>query len=314
MTENILKRLFITSACLLLAIIAIAYTSLPHLLKEPLVELNRRLSSLTENTVTVGTHRVHYLEGGSGEPVLLLHGIFSEKDHWVDFARLLTPHYRVIVPDLPGYGESSRLDSESYDYDAQTERLKNLLDTLGIRRAHLAGNSMGGTIAALFAMRYPERVATVSFIGAPHGIRTAEPSEMDKQIALGKAPLIAHDEAEFEQMLSLLFVNRPFIPHPILHAAQEEAISNARSNARLWQEQLKDRFLLHQRIAELRSPTFAVWGSGDLIFHVSGAEVLRSQLKAAEVRVLPGAGHLPMMEAPRETASMYANFLKAAQH
>ena len=309
-----MKGIILAFAALSFAVGATSYYRLPHLFKEPLVKLNRGLSGLAEKTVPVDAHEVHYLDGGRGAPVVLLHGIFSEKDHWVDFARNLTGSYRVIVPDLPGYGESGRLAEHSYDYAAQVERLKILLDTLGTEPVHLAGSSMGGTIAALFAMRYPDRVASVAFIGAPHGIRSSRPSEMDLQIDAGKIPLVARDAAEFEQMMSLLFVERPFLPYPVLHAAQSDAVRNAKSNVRLWHEQLKNRHLLDDRIAGLRARTLALWGSGDLVFDVSGAEVLRARLTNADVRVLPGVGHLPMMETPAEASRIYADFLDSIRN
>ena len=303
-----MKRLFLACTLIALALVA-AWYGFPHWFKEPLVTANRAAAGLAEKEVTVDAHRIHYLDGGKGETLVLLHGIFAEKDHWVDFARPLTGRYRVLVPDLPGFGESSRLDSHSYSYDAQTERLKALLDTLGVARAHLAGNSMGGTLAALFAMRYPERVASVALIGAPHGIRSPKASDMDKQIDAGKSPLVARDAGEFQAMLSLVFADRPFLPYPILHAAEENAVRNADSNLRLWHAQLKDRFLLDGRIGGLGARTLVLWGSGDKVFDASGAEVLKERLKNAEVHVLPGIGHLPMMEAPKETAGMVARFL-----
>lgn len=304
-----MKRPIIAAVALSLAAAVTAYYSVPELFKEPLAQLNRKLSGLSEKTVRVGPHEVHYLDGGSGAPVLLLHGIFAEKDHWVDFARPLTGGYRVLVPDLPGFGESGRVAGESYNYDAQTRRLKELLDNLGIERAHIAGNSMGGTIAALFAIRYPDRVASVALIGAPHGIRSPQPSEADRLIDAGKTPLIAHDEAEFEQMLERVFARRPFLPYPILHAARADAVRNAESNLHLWRAQLQDRFLLHERIGELRTRTIALWGAQDRIFHASGVDVLRARLANADVRVLAEIGHLPMMEAPADTARIYAQFL-----
>lgn len=295
--------------------LAVAYYSLPDHFTQPLLDANRSLSGLSEKTVTVGTHQVHYLEGGvsegGDEPLVLLHGIFAEKDHWVDFARPLTGRYRVIAPDLPGFGESGRLPDQNYDYAAHTERLKALLDALGLRRVHLAGNSMGGTIAALFAVSHPDRVASVALIGAPHGIRTPKPSRMDGLIDAGKAPLIAHNATEFAQMMDLIFAKQPFLPYPILQATEREALRNAGSNLRLWNAQLKDRYLLDVRIANVQQPTLVLWGGQDQVFDASGAEVLRGRLKNPQIEVLPGVGHLPMMEAPSATAQKYAQFLKS---
>jgi pimeloyl-ACP methyl ester carboxylesterase len=149
-----------------------------------------------------------------------------------------------------------------YDYAVQVARLEELLDRLGLVRVHLAGSSMGGTIAALFAMQHPDRVASVAFIGAPHGIRSLRPSVMDRLIDAGERPLIARDKAEFERMLALIFEQRPFLPYPILHAAQRRAIDNAQSNRRLWGEQLNDRYLLDERVLALKARTLALGRRG----------------------------------------------------
>lgn len=305
-----MKRIFLYLATALSALLVGAYYTLPHYFQKPLIELNRGLAGLEERTVLVDGHELHYLEGGSGETVVLLHGIFAEKDHWVDFARPLTSRYRVIALDLPGFGESSRIAELQYDYAVQTQMLVNLLDKLGIKRAHLAGNSMGGTIAALVAIEYPERVASIAMVGAPHGVRSPNPSAMDKLIDAGKAPLVARNPAEFDDMLSLVFSKRPFLPFPVMQASRSIAISNAESNQRIWLSQLKDRYSLHDRIDKLKQPTLVLWGDSDRVFDVSGVGVLKTKLDRAEMHVLPGIGHLPMMEAPGTTSKIYAAFLE----
>lgn len=304
-----MKRIFLYLAAASLAIILATYYTLPHYFREPLLELNRGFAGLKEKTVLVDSHELHYLEGGSGDTVVLLHGIFAEKDHWVDFARPLTSSYRVVAPDLPGFGESSRMGDLQYDYTIQTEMLVKMLDKLGIKRAHLAGNSMGGTIATLLAIKHPERVASVAFIGSPHGIRSMTPSEMDILIDAGRAPLVARNPAEFDEMLSLVFAQRPFLPFPIIQASRSSAINNAESNHRIWLGQLKDRYLLHERIDSLKQRALVLWGSNDRVFDVSGANVLKAKLNQVEMHVLPGIGHLPMMEAPKETSHIYTVFL-----
>lgn len=304
--------LALVSAAVALILIG-AYYALPHPTAQALIALNRMSASLAKPPpVSVGPHQVHYLAGGQGEAVVLLHGIFAEKDHWVDFARPLTSRYRVIAPDLPGFGESSRLDNQTYNYAEQVERLAQFLDAIGVNRAHIAGNSMGGTIAALFAIRYPDRVLSVGLIGAPHGIRTPISSEMDQIIEANRpSPLIAHTPEAFEQLLAMVFKNEPFLPYPIRKRAQTLAIDNAASNERLWREQKKDRFLLDREIDQLKAPTLVLWGDADRSFHVSGADELRRRLPRADIRILKDVGHLPMMETPSDTAKAYREFLAA---
>ncbi len=315
------------AATLIVCILAGLYYGAPSLFREPLLQLNRSLSGMEEKTVEVARHTVHYLDttpsassvasrfapgssGGNDVPIILLHGIFAEKDHWVDFARPLTGQYRVIAPDIAGFGESTRRDDEAYDYAAHVRRLGAFLDALGLQRVHLAGNSMGGTITALFALAHPERVASVAFIGAPHGIRSPQPSTMDRLIDAGQRPLVAHDAAAFSAMMALVFEKRPFLPYPILHATQQEALRNATSNARVWDAQLKDRYLLQQHLGQLQnSPTLVMWGDSDRVFDRSGLSTVQTLLPRARITALPGIGHLPMMEAPAETANRYARFL-----
>jgi len=316
-----LKRIVLATAAVLTLATAALYYGAPSLFKEPLLALNRKLSGLEEKTIDAALHQIHYLDSGlpkspadtgGGTPVVLLHGIFAEKDHWVDFARPLTATYRVVAPDVPGFGESTRHENLPYDYAAQVIRLRAFLDTMGIQRAHLAGNSMGGTIAALYAIEHPERVASVAFIGAPHGIRSPQHSTMDQLIDAGQRPLVAHDATAFDAMMALVFEKRPFLPYPILFATEQEALRNAASNTQLWDAQLKDRYLLDEQLSNLQlHPMLALWGTNDRVFDVSGAQRLQRLLPQAHVETLPGIGHLPMMEAPSDTAGRYAKFLGA---
>lgn len=270
---------------------------------------HRAAAGLRSRRLRVGTHEIHYVEGGRGETVLLLHGIFGAKEHWNDFARHLTRRYRVVAPDLPGFGASTRLANEAYGYAAQAGRLADFVDALGMPALHVAGSSMGGTLAALLALRRPGQVASLAFIGAPHGLRSARRSVMDRLIEDGQAPLVPRSDDEFEEMLCLLFERRPWLPHPVLHAARREALGQAASNLRLWREQLQDRYLLQDHLHRLEVRTAAFWGECDRLFDVSGMETLRRLVPGAWTHVLPGVGHLPMMEAPAATARRYVQFL-----
>lgn len=297
------------------AALALAWRAWPERVRPLLLALNRRAAGLRAATLEVDGHRLRYLERAArgADPqaptLVLLHGIFAEKDHWVDFVRALPRDYRVVVPDLPGFGESDRLDEARYAYADQLPRLAALLDALGIGRAHLAGSSMGGTLAALFALRHPGRVLSLALIGAPHGLRSPMPSPADRLIDAGELPLIARNPDEFEALLQRLFERRPWLPYPVLHAARREAAQRAASNRRLWREHVADRFLLQARVGELRLPVLALWGRCDRVFDVSGLALLRLRLPHAELHTLQGVGHLPMMEVPARSARLYARFL-----
>lgn len=304
-------RIALAAAALPVAGLVVAYHAAPRAVFPALVGLNRSLSGLEERTVRIDRHTVHYLEGGSGETVVLLHGIYAEKDHWTEFARALTPHYRVVAVDLPGFGESTRREDERYDYAAQLPRLHRILDELGIERAHLAGSSMGGALAGLYAAEHPERVASLAFIGAPHGIDQPRVSSMSRRIAAGEVPLVARTAEEHEAMLEMVFAERPFLPGPVLAVSRETALASAESNLRLWREHGFTERRLQAALPRIAAPTLALWGERDSVFDVSGLPNLQRGLRAVEAEALPGVGHLPMMERPGGTSARYLRFLGA---
>ena len=112
---------------------------------------------------------VSYLEGGDGEVVVLLHGFAANKDHWTRVSKYLTPHLRVIAPDLPGFGDSGLVEGGDYSVAAQAARLHEFVRELGLTRFHLGGSSTGGNVAGAYAARYPETVKTLWLVD-PSGL------------------------------------------------------------------------------------------------------------------------------------------------
>ena len=310
------KRIGLLAVFLPLVLLVALYCLTPGLFVQPLVQANRALSDLSAHQVEVGDHTIHYLEGGSGdETLVLLHGIFAEKDHWVEFARPLSEDYHLIIPDIPGFGESTRLPEASYHYGDQVQRLHAFLEKLGQDRFHLAGNSMGGGIAARYALQYPEQIQSLAFIGAPHGIDSPIQSEMDRLLASGEeAPLIVKSHEDFDALMDFVFVDVPYVPYPLYQHFSTHAVSRAESNDRLWHRQQGDPFYMQDHLDVLKSqnvPVLTLWGDQDKLFHRSGVKVLEKHLPEGEHRVMEDTGHLPMMEHPWRTAEFYRAFLES---
>ena len=205
------------------------YYFAPGLAFQAVMRLARRYARLQLREVTVGGHVVPYLEGGRGEPLLLLHGFAANKDHWTLVAPYLTRHYRVIAPDLPGFGDASRHAAASYDLDTQVARIAAFAEALGLARFHLGGNSMGGYLAAFFTLAHPERVTSLWLL-APAGVLSAAPSPLLRLVEAGENPLITRTAADFDRALELCFVTPPPTPArfklPLLARAQAEAPFN----------------------------------------------------------------------------------------
>ncbi|MBM4227895.1 MAG: alpha/beta fold hydrolase [Gammaproteobacteria bacterium] len=292
---------------IVLGAIYLAYRLFPARVFDFAVRMQRRQSGLTRKEVQVGDHRIVYLEGGHGTPLLLLHGFGAEKDHWTQIARFLTPGYRVIAPDLPGFGESSRVDSISYNLDAQLDRIAEFARALGLANFHLGGNSMGGYLAAMYAARAPEQVLSLWLL-APAGVAEAEESELLRLINRGDNLLILDSEDKAKRLVHLLFTKPPFVPAGFAAVWRERAMAVREFSAKIFSELFENPVLLDERVPGIATPALIVWGDDDRLLHVSGAAKLQAMLPNSELRIMPCMGHCPMLERPRETAADFLNF------
>ena len=126
----------------------------------------------TSRFAKAGALNIHYQDAGRGEAVIMLHGGGPGAGGWSNFARNFAPfaeHYRTILPDCPGFGKSEALVSTEARDLLNARAVKELMDTLGIDKAHLVGNSMGGASSIRFALEYPDRLGKLILMGAGGG-------------------------------------------------------------------------------------------------------------------------------------------------
>ena len=278
-----------------------------------LIGLERFTAGLRRHSVQVGDHRVAYSEGGKGEPLVLVHGFGASADSWNRMAGRLAKRYRVIIPDLPGWGESTRIESESYAYPQQIERLHQFLGQLGMRRFHLMGHSMGGFIASAYAAQYPDEVITVGLI-APHGMAEPEPSELARSVAAGDNWLVASSEPEFERLLNNVFAKRPYMPRPVLRLLAEHAIRNSAKSATIFTAMQSNEPPLQARLPQIKAPALIIWGGQDRVLHVSSARLFQQGIANSELLLLPGSGHMPLLENARQCADAWLSFQEKTRH
>ena len=252
---------------------------------------------------------LHYNRAGAGPPVLLLHGLFAQKEQWNSLLCLLSAAgYTAIAPDLPGYGQSVDFPLADYRLEHQVARVRQLVDILGITRFELAGSSMGGAIAALYIRTYPDQVRTLAFIGSPLGLVDWSP-QVKEAIYQGINPFIPVDIAQFDLEMSLLFANPPHIPQPVKEAAVKDYVERNRHYQQVWDIVNLYDTLLDQG-PRLRIPTLVIWGANDKIFNVQDAGRLHYRIPRSKWVQLPNTGHLPHLENPAKTAAIYIGFLQ----
>ncbi|MGC2696452.1 MAG: alpha/beta hydrolase [Candidatus Angelobacter sp.] len=278
-----------------------------------LINLDRFKAGLRRRTIQVGDHRIVYSESGQGEAVVLLHGFGAAADNWNQLARRLTKKYHVIAPDLPGWGQSTRLETESYGYSKQIERLQQFVTQMGLNRFHVIGHSMGGFLASAYAARYPEQVITLGLI-APHGITGSQASELAQSVAAGDNWLVARSVPEFERLLDKIFARRPYVPKPVFRLLAQHAIRNSGKSAKIFAEmQMNDPPLL-ERLAQIKAPALIIWGDQDRVLHVSSADVFKQGIANSELLLLRGSGHMPLVENARQCATAWLAFQEKTRH
>ena len=258
-------------------------------------------------TLADGTH-LAYLEGGSGKPLILLHGFGADKDSFARVSRWLTPHYRVIAPDLVGFGESTHLLDSDYRYAAQARRLHDFVQAVAPGRVDMAGSSMGGGIALTYAARYPAEVDSLWLLDAA-GIVDAPPSELAKIIAAtGHNPLIVERESDFTRLMRFTMSDPPYLPQVVTRVLARERIANQVLERKAFRQMATDS--ISGTIRGLATPTLIVWGVEDRALSVDTVPILKSLLPNASAVVMPHVGHLPMIEQPQRAADDYLRFRK----
>ena len=304
-----------TVRALALSIVALAvavYLLAPRLLYALVQIALRRHARLTRRVQLVDGQAWPYLEGGpaDGEPVVLLHGFGGDKDNWPLYARHLTDEFRVIAPDLPGFGDNSRRTGVDYGTATQAERLGAFLDALQIESCHLGGNSMGGFIALRFALDFPERLRTLTLFNNA-GVLGADESELQHSIAIGENTLAIESVDDVNRLMAFVAYDAPRVPRQfckVIHA--EFAEHRELLDTIFWQVANEaTRQPLNERLPEVAAPTLILWGRHDRLIDVSCVDVLADGIPRAEQVIFEDVGHVPMIEKPKKTAAAHRPFL-----
>ena len=269
--------------------------------------LERRLSGLNTRSLHVDGFTMPYLEGGKGDVLLLIHGFGGDKDNFTRIARHLTPHYRVIIPDLPGFGDATRDPKASYAMADQVARIHSFITQLGIERLHLGGNSMGGFIAAQFAVPYGHMVQSLWLLD-PAGTAASHESAMLRHYeATGECPLLVKRVEDFDATIAITTHKTPFVPRFARIALGRRGVADLALHTRIMR-QMQESPLLEVTYQPMATPALIVWGREDQVLSPAGAGSFKQLFPNSQVILMEGIGHLPMAEAPKQTAHDYLQY------
>jgi pyruvate dehydrogenase E2 component (dihydrolipoamide acetyltransferase) len=259
---------------------------------EPSAEAAVDAEAVTPRELDAAGLRLRYLMLGEGDsvPVLLLHGFGADLNAWMFTQPALADGRQVIALDLPGHGGSVK-QLDRADADSLAGIADHALHALGIERLHLVGHSMGGGIAISFALRRPERVATLTLISSASLGPEINAAFIDgfvraarRREAIEALNLLIHDPA---------LVSRTMIEDVLRYKRLDGVPEALAAFAEEWFPGGRQRIALSDAVATLKLPVQIIWGREDRIIPVAHAEALASRLP---VHILEQTGHLPHME------------------
>ncbi len=255
-----------------------------------------------------GQPELAFAETGSGEPLVILHGLFGSSKNWQSHARRLAGQFRVISVDLRNHGES--FHSEEMSYDAMAGDVERLLARLGLEEFNLLGHSMGGKVGMLMACRHPARVARMVVADiAPVAYFHHYDDLLEPILSLPLAQIESRTQADHDL--------RPHIPEDSLRAfllqnlVREPEGWRWRVNWRAIQRELENLtgFDMTPEDWSVDIPTLFLRGARSDYVGEAEIEEIRRHFERAEIATIENAGHWLHAEKPEEFARLVSDFL-----
>lgn len=309
----------LTLACSLLSVMSISQAQAADNIDvsfQTILQQERNWAGLQSKSLKVGDITWSYSEGGSStKPTLLLiHGLAGSRDNWNRVAHYLTTNYHVIIPDLPGSGET--IVSHDFDYSVPNlaEKLRRFVEAANLKGPiHIAGHSLGGSIALLYAGQYPFETKSLFLVDSGGIFRSANTIYLKDPTYLKQ--LLVSKKGDFNYLLKQTMFNPPFIPKEFLQAQEKLMINQAPQTQKLVDQLIAlnkvytpDSFAVLTKTID--APTLILWGKQDKIINVEVANELKRLLKNAQPPViLENVGHMPILEAKQLVIQQYVPFL-----
>jgi 2-hydroxy-6-oxonona-2,4-dienedioate hydrolase len=261
-----------------------------------------------------GEVRIHYLEAGSGEPVVCLHGAGPGASGWSNFRgnlATLSKHYRVLLPDLPGFGLSDKplhKDPKPVGFNART--LAAFFDSLKLDKVSLLGNSAGGATSCRFTIDYPQRVNKIVLMGsAGGGLGTFSPQPPEGIRAM-RAYFEAPSKDRMRDLIKTFVYDASFLTDELLEERFKQSMDPAHLEFMRTRAPLED---LSAEIPKIKAPTLLIWGADDRFVPAEvGFRFLR-MIQGSELHVFSRAGHWVQVEHAERFNRLVIDFLSGGK-
>ncbi len=253
--------------------------------------------------IKVGKLDIHYFTGGEGDPLVVVHGGGDGARAWVHSVSGLCEHYRVYIPDLPGFGHSQPMNGD-YGIPEFVEFLEDFTHSLGLKSFHLVGHSVGGSIALRYSLKFPHKIGKLvlvssMFLGREMALWVRVLTHSVFRRSLGVAATAVLKAVKWLVWL----VHAPFQfvnPLPLAKINLGESIAVLR----------KQTTALVNQLSGLMMPTLLVWGSNDRIVPVRFAYNAAEVIPDCQLHVFEGCGHTVYKQIGKEFSHLLTRFLR----
>ena len=290
----------VLALALLAAALAGAFYWRPWWVIDECTRARLRLEGVRSEYVRLGSYRIHYLVGGQGKPLVLVHGLGAMAESWAELMMALAPHgYRIYAIDLVGFGRSDRPDID-YSIASQAEVLKQFFDSQNLAQADLGGWSMGGWVVLRFALDHPERVRRMILVDSaglafqpPFNLALFRPTNVDQA----------------EQLVKLLTPQADRIPRFVARDLVRLMMPTRWVVERALKSMLAGNDLVDGKLSQIHEPVLIVWGRQDAMIPLACGSEMHRQMPQSELAIFDGCGHMMPLECSGRLAPQIRRFL-----
>ena len=260
------------------------------------LDLDWRLPPLRE--VSVLGHRIAYYEKGEGPPLVLAHGFSgSAAFEWGRVFDLLAERHRVVAPQLVGFLPSEQPDI-AYTTDAQLAHLSGFMAALGLEGCTLAGESYGGWLVAAYAARAAEPGSQLARVGRYAILCGAVGIKIPAQAVESTRPQRPPPDTPLWRAIAMRLPT--LNPHDVANNTTRQAILAASDLGKGWPDEAA--------LGRIAAPTLVLWGEDDELVPVKFGRAAAAAIPGSRLVVLPGVGHIPSIDAPRDFVRILTDF------
>lgn len=309
-----MQTLFIVLVIILLAGLLLWFV-FPATATKLITSSGIRALGLSQQRAQIGDTEFRWLESSAkGPPLVMVHGLNGDATNWILMAPQLRD-YRLIIPDIPPFGESryNAGDEPDYSIHTQAERLDALLIHLGIDKFYLAGNSMGGYISGDYASNHPDKLLGLLLL-SPGAVKSVSfANHFDADMKAGLNPLRVENPEGMQRLMKLCFSKQPYVPAPVKRTVYKRMLSIKDECNIIFNNMLHENPGIEVMLANSPIPTLIYWGKEDNILNPKGGLALQKVMQNAELIMPEKTGHVPMLEYPKVTGKAMAAFISSQE-